>query len=273
MSTTAAGPISDDSSAQARRARRDRDEIEALASKFIAGQANAEPATSRMPVVGALAAGVAAFAVLIWVLWPEEAPTPQSRAAATAASEVAGWQQGFEARRERKRKELESGADYLSRAAAADAALMNEMSERAEALAKRAAVVRPAPAKPAPAQVAAKGEPTPRTDGAAPAPAVVASAAPTQIHPEAAAVPKAEPPAAQAQAAPAAAAQVASANCSIHVADLSASGTLTYDAVARMKGARVDGSTGHVFTPPVKARGGRTVVFEVMPDGCVSIVR
>ncbi|MGH8482251.1 MAG: hypothetical protein ACRES8_07315, partial [Nevskiaceae bacterium] len=68
-------------------------------------------------------------------------------------------------------------------------------------------------------------------------------------------------------------AQADPSECTIHVSELSKSGKLTYADVARMKGARLNDKTGSVYTPPVQAGGGRTVVFEVLPNGCVEVVR
>ncbi len=63
------------------------------------------------------------------------------------------------------------------------------------------------------------------------------------------------------------------ANCAMHVSALSASGKLTYEDVKRMRGARLDPASGKVRTPPVPGPGGREVIFEVTPDGCVKVKR
>ena len=55
----------------------------------------------------------------------------------------------------------------------------------------------------------------------------------------------------------------------MHVSELSSSGTLTYEAVARIKGARVDQGSGIVTLPPVDVPGRGAMIFTVKPDGCV----
>ena len=68
-------------------------------------------------------------------------------------------------------------------------------------------------------------------------------------------------------------AQADKASCQIHVSELTKSGKLTYADVKRMKGSRFDEKSGHVFTPPIQAAGGRSIVFEVFPNGCVLVGR
>ncbi|MGH8443583.1 MAG: hypothetical protein ACRETF_11875, partial [Nevskiaceae bacterium] len=168
--------------------------------------------------------------------------------------------------------------DYLERMASADAALLKDMTDRAEKLAQRAAafedaaptpreestrVAAAAPAAPKPAATTptpAPGKTTTAPAQATTAPAQAATAPPPQVA-----------SAAPAQAAPKPAAQKAS--CAIHVSELSSSGKLTYEDVKRLKGARFDEATGSVFTPPVPAPGYKSVVFEVFPNGCVQMVR
>lgn len=223
--------------------RRSRQELEALAAQFVGVGARAEPINLRQ-ILGASVVAAIGAAVILWLLLPDvPAPAaPAARPAATAADAEAVARRLAE-QRERRRREMEATAAYLDRMAEADRALVREMTERAQKLARQAAAPPAVPApKTAPAPVVAKEAP-------APAPAVATSAAP-----------------AEAQAVP-------SAQCAIHVSELSKSGKLTYDDVARMKGARVDALTRHVFTPPVQVSGYGSVVFEVMPDGCVQVVR
>lgn len=254
--------------------RRSREEVEALAKNFVG--ATVEPGAapkSRIPLLAAAAGGVIALAVIGLVALPGQQAADSPRAApeqSRAAAEAEALRQRFEAERERKRKALAASTAYMEKMAAADAQLLKDMSAQAEMLASRVT------AKPAPAE----SEPTPREATpakAAPAPATTAASAPPKAPPTttttttAAATPapvKAQP----AAAAPTQVAQVDKSECSIHVSELSKSGKLTYADVARMKGARVDADTGNVFTPPVQA-GGRSVVFEVMPTGCVRLVR
>jgi len=263
-----------DSSATAQH-RRSREEMEALAKSFV-GTPTEEvlpvKSTARLALVGGGAAAL--LAVLAVVFWPkakDEAAVRNQAEAGRAAAEAEQYRQRFEAERERKRQELASGKDYLERMAQADAALMKDLSESAGALAERAArAPAPAPSDQPPTPRAASAKPVPAK--AAPAPAqttATASAAPAKPAPAPASeTPKAEP----AAAAPQEVAQVDKSECSIHVSELSKSGKLTYADIKRMKGARIDEETGNVLTPPVQA-GGRTVVFEVFPTGCVQLVR
>ena len=279
MNTATSTPNgSADSSATAQH-RRSREEMEALAKNFV-GTPTAEEtilpvkSTARLALMGGGAAAL--LAVLAVVFWPkakDETATRNQAEATRAAAEAEQYQKRFEAERERKRQELASGKDYLERMAQADAALMKDLSDSASALADRAArAPAPAPsdqaptpreaAKPAPAKAA----PTPAQATAA---TTTASAAPAKPAPAPAAeAPKTEP----AAEAPQEVAQLDKSQCSIHVSELSKSGKLTYADIKRMKGARIDEDTGNVFTPPVQA-GGRTVIFEVFPTGCVQVTR
>lgn len=246
--------------------RRKREELEALAAEFVNSKIHVkQPARRPSP---ALLGGAAAalFALLGWLLWPQADVTSVRDDSAAAAVEAEAWAKRLEAERERKRRELQSSRDYLAKMAASDSALLADMTSRAQALEKRADAA-PAPGSGEPTPRTA--EPTPRAEPAAAAaaparqdapPATTASAAPASAAP----APAAQPQAQVAQAAPA--------SCTIHVSELSGSGKLTYADVARMKGTRTDGR-GHLFTPPVTAANGRTVVFEVMPNGCVRIAR
>lgn len=250
--------------------RRNREELEQLAAEFVNSRIHLrEPAPRPLPKRPlAAAGGVAVLLLGAWLLWPGDDARP-AREAASALAEADARARRLEADRERQRLQLQQSRDYSARMAAADRALLGEMTARAQGLAARAdgpagAVAR---ASPAPAD-----EPTPK----GPAPSAQAGPVPVM---DAAAPPapaKSEPaqagpaPGATAAAAPA---QVAAASCGIHVSELSASGKLTYADVARMKGARTDAATGHVFTPPVDAGRGRSVVFEVMPTGCVRVAR
>lgn len=239
--------------------RRSREEVEALAKNFVAAPAEDALAIS-VPrvVVGVGIAGAVLVAALAWFAWPEpEAARPAVTVAPRATPEADQWRQKFEAERERKRRELAAGKEYLERIAAADSALMKDMTTRASQLAERTMAI--------PAASVAEGVPTPRD-----VPARVA-AAPAQPKAAAASQPEPAKPAPAAMAAPQEVAQAPRSSCAIHVSELSSSGKLTYQDVTRMKGARVDAGTGIVLTPPVPARGGRTVAFEVAPDGCVRV--
>jgi hypothetical protein len=275
-----ANPADHPESAAARHHKRSREEVEALAKNFVATPVEEVPPPPKPRTRVALAgAGVALLAVLAFVVWPrreaERAATTAEPSRATAEAEQ--WRQRYEAERERKRKELAGGKEYLERIAAADTALFKDMTERAQQLAERAAAA-PAPAResvPTPREEPAKVAPKPAASSSAPAetassPAPAPAPAPVKPAPPQEVAKAAPAPATTAPAATAAPAVKAS--CAIHVSELSSSGKLTYEAVKGMKGVRVD-ANGHVFTPPVAAGGGRTVVFEVMPDSCVRVVR
>lgn len=277
MTTTTAGtPYDLPSPAHRALPRRSREELEALAADFVNSKLHRlEPLHRRplpKPVVrGLAAAGAAALVALgAWLAWPatEQAAPVQ---AAPAANEAESWTRRLEAERARKRQELASSRQYLAKMAAADTALLQDMGTRAQALAARA----DGAANP----VRSGDEPTPKTVAAppraeaGPAPASQARPAPSPAAAQAAPVQPQQPAPVQRAATPGAT-QVAAAapRCDIHVSELSSSGKLTYADVARMKGTRTN-SAGHVFTPPLQAAGGRTVVFEVMPSGCVRIAR
>jgi hypothetical protein len=196
--------------------RRNREELEQLAAEFVNSRLIVRtPLPRRVPKAALAAAGaVVAVAALAWVLWPTD-PAEAARDAAPAVADSEQWAQRLEAERERQRRQLEQARAHSAKMAAADNALVSQLTVRARQLAARSDA--PATAQPAPA---------------------------------------------------------AAASCGIHVSELSDSGALTYADVVRMKGARLDAATGHVFTPPVQAGGdGPTVVFEVMPTGCVRIAR
>ena len=266
--------------------RRSREEVEALAKNFVATPVEAAPAPAKPRVRLVLAAGGAMLlTVLAFSAWPEREATPPGPAeTARPVTEAEQWRQRYEAERERKRQELASGQEYLQRIAAADNALLNDMTARAENLAGRSVAVASAPASgqvPTPREEPAKAANAVPATAPSKAPANSSQSATTGVGtpPKPASAPAPAPQQQVAKAAPAEpappvtvqAAPVAS--CSIHVSELSSSGKLTYADVARMKGARVDTRTGHVFTPPVQAAGGRTVIFEVMPSGCVRLAR
>ena len=272
-----------ETNAAARRApRRSREELENLAQEFAA---SAQAQTSNRSVVIVLGAvAVALAAVLAWLQWPRDEPVHERAAVESAADASAQWRQHLEAERERRRRALKTSDDYLARSAASDAALLADFTRNAERFAKLADA---APARPGAkaASAAAKG---PEVASAATAPAP-RQAAPQETstqsaEPKAAAKPAAEPPAKQevataapaqpepAAAAPAAVAPAGPGECRIYVSELSSSGKLTYADITRMKGARVDGRTQHVFTPPVQVSG-RTIVFDVAPNGCVEVAR
>ncbi len=261
--------------------RRSREEVEALAKNFVATPVGEVPPSKkgRMAMIGG---GVALALVVITVLaWPKRQVQRDTSAAdaAAAAAEAEQWKARLEAEKERKRKELEAGSDYLERIAASDAELLKDMTSRAEKLASRAAAFADEPdTPPTPREsttTAAKATAPTTTLAAAPKPAPTTTAPATtttttqQKPAEQPATKPATKPAAPAQAPT----QVAAASCSIHVSELSSSGKLTYEDVKKMKGARLDEDTGSVFTPPVQAAGGRTVIFEVLPTGCVNVKR
>ena len=263
-------PLSDEASAPRRR---NREELEQLAAEFVNSRIHVrEPAPRPLPKVPlAVAGGVLALALGAWLLWPGDAATPVREAALpVAASDTQARR--LEAERARQRVQLQQSRDYLAKMAAADSALVGEMTARAQGLAARAEKPAAVAVRSNPAQA---DEPTPKastpTAATAPAPAPVTAAAAQPEAPAKTEPARAEP--ARGAAATPAPAQVAAASCGIHVSELSDSGKLTYADVARMKGARTDGATGHVFTPPVDAGRGRTVVFEVMPSGCVRVAR
>ena len=255
--------------------RRSREEVEALAKSFVAAPtSDAAPAKPYVMKIAMGAGAVAVLAIITMLAWPK-GQDPLRQQAAESANRVAADAEAarlrYEAERERVRQQLASGQDYLERMASADAALVKDMTERAENLAQRAAafedtaptpreestkVAAVAPAAPKPTATA----PTPAPAKTTTAPAQAATAPPPQVA-----------SAAPAQAAPKPAAQKAS--CAIHVSELSSNGKLTYEDVKRMKGARFDEATGNVFTPPVPGPGYKSVVFEVFPNGCVKMVR
>ena len=265
--------------------RRSREEMEALAKNFVGTQADEPvPAKPRQRIAMIGVGAVALVAIMAVVFWPkgrsaaERANAETARAAAAADAKL--WQERFEAEKERKRQELAMGKEYMDRMAAADAALMKDIGEQASRLAERAESLpaaadtpptprgetRVAAAKPAPAPAPSQTAPA-----AAQAPTQTASAAPAKPAPAPAPQPGAKP--APAQTAPQQVAQADKASCQIHVSELTKSGKLTYEDVKRMKGARIEEDTGHVFTPPVHAAGGRPVIFEVAPNGCVTVKR
>lgn len=237
--------------------RRKREELEALAADFVNSTLHRLPRPPRKPVPKAAVAagGAVLLAMLAWMLWPA-GDTLEVTDATAAAADHEAWVRRLEADRERKRQELQRSREYLAKMAAADSALLTDMTTRAPKLAARAEA--PVAAGKAAAD---SGAPSPRTKPPASRPAVAPAQPPASAARATVAGQQAEVPT-QVAAAP---------KCAIHVSDLSSSGRLTYADVARMKGARTDAS-GHVFTPPVKAEG-RDVVFEVMPNGCARVAR
>ena len=255
--------------------RRSREEMEALAKNFVATPAEAAPAKSSKAMLmagvgGAVAlAGVVAFFALR--SGGQEA-RQDSAAAARAAAEIEEIQQRLEAERERSRKELEAGKEYLERIGAADAALVQDLSDRADRLASRQATA--ATAAPAPSADVPTPREEPRVAAAAPR---VAAAQPAKVEPapvQQAAAARPEPAKVEtAKAEAPAAADAPKPICEIYVSELSRSGTLTYESIKKMKGVRIDDFTGNVFTPPVMTGAGRKVVFEVLPNGCVRVAK
>ena len=256
--------------------RRSREEVEALAKDFIATPPADAPAKVQRRTNLVFAAGgivaMAALAALAAILaWPEGESEVQRPAAdsSRAAVEAEQWRARYEAERERKRRELQAGSDYMARMAAADAALLKEMTERASRLTTLAAATpEPAPARQAPAST----EPTPKDGAPTPRSATQVASAPAAaepVKPQPAAAKPAPAPAEKSDAAPQPTkVAVAAPECKLHVSQLSASGALTYDAVKSMKGARTI-SGGAVVLPPVMADG-RRVIFTVTPDGCMT---
>lgn len=251
--------------------RRSREEMEALAKNFVATPVEAAPAKSSKALLMAgvggavVLAGVVAFFALRSGGEGARQETAATAAAARAAAEVEEIRLRMEAERERSRKELEASSDYLERIGAADAALVQDLSDRADRLSARqaaAATVAPAPS----ADVPTPREET-RVATAAPKAAPVQPAKVEPAPVQQAAVAKPEP----AKVAPTTVAEAP--KCEIHVSELSKSGTLTYDAIKKMKGVRIDDFTGNVFTPPVMTGAGRKVVFEVLPTGCVRVAK
>ena len=220
--------------------RRRREELEALAAEFVNSKLHPLPPPPRaeVPKAALAAGGAVLLAVVAWLPWPSGGSAPV-REQAPAVNEAEVWAGRLEAERERTRQELQRSREFLARMAAADHALLEDLTARAQNLA-----IRPETAPVAASQVEREPEPSPP-----------AAATPVQAKADAKEV------------------QVAAASkCNIRVSELSGSGKLTYADVARMKGARTD-SAGHVFTPPVRTANGRDVVFEVTPDGCVRVVR
>jgi dsDNA-specific endonuclease/ATPase MutS2 len=263
--------------------RRSREEVEALAKNFVATPANDDtgPAKPKTMVMAAAAGAVVIVGLIAWIAWPSsggESARAGNQELSRASAEVEALRQRMEAERERQRKELEAGKEYMERIAAADAAQMKDLAAQVDRLTQRVAQISAsAPASdqaPTPreetraAAAPAKQAPATTTASASPAPATTAAPAPQKSAPA-----PAQQQAAPAQAEPTQVAQAPASDCKIHVSELSSSGKLTYESIKKMKGARVDESTGHVFTPPVPAAGGRTVTFEVMPDGCVRVAR
>lgn len=230
--------------------RRSRKELEALAERFVKSEVSSvvrkrRIEQKRFDVVG-MAVAVVYISAVAWFVVPKDVREGTTRAVEvteSAAGEAVLLQRKLEAERERARQELASSRGFLEKLAADEAAAVREMEQRARALEARAAR-KPVPAAPA----------IPAPQGAAAVAPTVARAAPAVATP-----------------APDVAAEKAS--CTIHVSELSSSGKLTYADVARMQGVRKDERTGNVLTPPVKAAGGRMVSFEVLPTGCVRVVR
>ena len=197
--------------------------------------------------LSALGVGVALMGAVIWVM---RSPTPAPAAAAVVAATAApaspappSAQQASEARIQKMRDE--------------QIAFLSKLASHMEAEPAKPQPA-PAPNKAAAASAAApQSKPVSKPAAPAPAPTLVAKASPAPATPAATAVVAAAPAAA----------------CKLRVSDLSASGKLTYDAVSRMQGAVKDPTSGVVRLPPVEMDGGRSVVFDVRPNGCVEMVR
>jgi hypothetical protein len=266
MNTAAATPLDSLPSAEARHHRRSREEVEALAKNFIAAPASPAAANPSRTRLAFAAGGIALAALLAVTSWPDSAKeTPRPVAEKSpAAVEAEQWRARLDADRERKRRELQAGADYLAKMAAGEAALLQEMGARASRL---TAVPEASPEPAAARQAPGNAEPTPREAPAPRRPVQAASAAPAASAPAQAPATTPAVPTAKAET-PAPATTVAAVQCKLHVSQLSSSGTLTFEGVKAMKGARVDGS-GNVLTPPVTLEDGRRVTFQVAPDGCM----
>jgi len=195
--------------------------------------------------LSALGVGVALMGALIWVMRsPAPAPAAAAVVAATAAPASPAAPSAEQASQARLQKMRDEQIAFLSK-------LASHME--AEPAKPQPA---PAPKKAPAASAAAHSNPVSKPAAQAPASTLVAKASPA---------PATSAATAAVVAAPAAA-------CKLRVADLSASGTLTYDRVSQMHGAVKDPATGVVRLPPVDMDGGR-VVFDVRPNGCVEIVR
>lgn len=251
--------------------RRSREELKNLAKDF-AGDTGAAPA-SGMSMTSLAIIAVGLLAGLAWLLAPRE---PVKERVATVPPAIAQLQQKLEADRERARKQ-QGGGGYLERSAAADAAALKDLA----ASARRLAEAVEAPPQPKAAARAGHDEasaPKTETPSATSGSLPKSEPAPVQAPREsraAAAAPGGEtnPPATNASTSPLSpATETASAQCRLRVSQLSSNGKLTYDDVLRMKGARVREKTGHVFTPPIDVNG-RLVVFDIAPNGCVTVER
>lgn len=251
--------------------RRSREEIETL----VKGGDEVPQRSRSTPLISLAVIGVVLLAGLLWLLSPRREQAAERPA--SAPGEAALMQQRIDAQIERARKQR-SGSDYFERTAAAEAALLQDLSKNAGRLAKVAEAAAAAPpsasarqagAPAAASSAASKSEPKPGVKSESPPPeparntaapgesAPVEMAKATSAAPTPAAAPAPEQPGAQ---------------CRIHVSELSSSGKLTYADIARMKGARVDEKTGHAFTPPIPVNG-MTMVFDVAPNGCVTVAR
>src|SRR5689334_8682002 len=214
--------------------KRSREEIERLARKFVTAHRTLTitiPALRRNKAMQAIGSATAVVAILGLAVffWPRDQRTERMQDPALA--QVLELQKRAEEERARAQQELDSSKEYMARIAAADAARLKDMQERAEALAESA--------EPEPAAASKKA--------AAPAPSTkvaVASSTPANAS-----------------------------GCRIHVSQLSGDGKLTYEQVKAMPGARFDPNTSRVFTPPVKTAGGKSVIFEILPTGCVQLAR
>ncbi|MGH7185027.1 MAG: hypothetical protein ACREIB_01960, partial [Pseudomonadota bacterium] len=141
MSTT--DPPAPATSAEGTPHRRSREEVEALAKSFVAAPTTDAAAAKPYMKIAMGAAGVVAVLAIITVLaWPKGQDPARQQAAESAnraAADAEAARQRYEAERERVRQQLASGQDYLERMASADAALLKDMTDRAEKLAQRAA--------------------------------------------------------------------------------------------------------------------------------------
>ena len=251
---------------------RSRGELEVLADKFVHGnapEAVIEPA--RWPtawIAGAAGLFIVVSGVLIgtWLNGGDDAArSAQMPATEAKAALVDDWATKLEAERQKQRVQMERSRQYMEKLAAVEAAAQADFQQRAAVL-----VAASTPES----RSADEPKPIDETPGAAPSPIAqaqapfVAAAKPAESRAQPAETANPAPPAAT--PAPQPAQTIASAHtCKMHVSELSSSGTLTYEAVARIKGARVDQGSGIVTLPPVDVPGRGAMIFTVKPDGCV----
>ena len=271
-----ADPPGRESIARVAARQRSRDELEVLADKFVHGnapEAVIEPA--RWPtawIAGAVGLFIVVSGVLIglWLNGGDDAARSTQAPATEGKPALADdWSAKLEAERQKQRVQMERSRQYLEKLAAAEAAAQVDFQQRAAALVGTSTPESRPADEPKPIEQAAAAAPAPFAQAQAP---LVAAAKPAEskAQPAETANPTANPAPPAATPAPQPAQTIASAHtCKMHVSELSSSGTLTYEAVARIKGARVDQGSGIVTLPPVDVPGRGAMIFTVKPDGCV----